>query len=737
MNETAGRPLLRAGILSILAASVIFSVVSGSVRISADTNVDPKLTIPDFTLRVLPILTRAGCNSGQCHGAAGGQAGFSLSLRGYDPEADFDAIARERGGRRIDITDADRSLLLKKPSLQLSHRGGRKLAADSGHFDEVREWIAAGAQARNVNDPAPRQLFVEPAATAGRVGEKLQLAASIQLSDGTVRPVSDVTLFSSNNDSVAKVDANGMVEIVGPGETAILVKFLGFVTSARVAAPFAEPYAIEPQTLATNPLDRAVDSKLALMGLRASPPCDDATFLRRASLDLAGAIPSAAGVRAFISDANPNKRAEAVKKLIYSKEAVSRWTRWFADLARVRAETMQPGGARRLNEYIRSKIESQTPLDELVRSLVTSAGDPEAPGAAAFALATESPSSQMEFVTRTFWGVRLACAQCHQHPFDRWSREDYFGIAAFFSRVRRDNGKIVLSTFGEFNDPKTGKPAKPRFPSVPGVSDATFPEIQQNDDRRVAFAAWLLAKDSARFDRVIVNRLWRELTGRGPVEPVDDLRESNPPSNPELLDELAKQFREGGRLLFPMLEKIASTAAYARALEAQPGAERDQRYHSHAVLRPLSAAVLLDAVAAAAGAKLQFPESANATNAQDVFDDDGGSFTLKSFGRCPRDGSIDPAYPPAPGVTTALHWIHGPVASEWLSSENGLVQRILKSKLDVRGAVEEIFLATLSRLPSAGERSAAQKALGQNLTKAGLEDLLWALLATNEFTSNH
>lgn len=525
------RRLLRAGILSILAASAIFSVAAGHEPGDANINIGKTAilaenhNIPDFTLRVLPILTRAGCNSGQCHGAAGGQAGFSLSLRGYDPEADYDTIARERGARRIDITDADRSLLLKKPSLQIAHRGGRKLAADSGHFDEVRAWIAGGAPNRNIYDPAPRQLVVEPAATAGRAGDKLQLTTSIQLSDGTARPVTDVTLFSSNNDSVARVDASGMVEIVGPGETAILVKFLGFVTAARIAAPFAEPYASESKTLVSNPLDRAVDSKLALMGLHASPPCDDTTFLRRASLDLAGTIPTAADVRAFAIDANPNKRADVVKKLIYSKDAVSRWTRWFADLARVRSEAMAPGGAQQLNIYIRSKIEKQTPLDELVQSLITSAGDPEAPGAAAFALATDSPSSQMEFVTRTFWGVRLACAQCHQHPFDRWSREDYFGIAAFFSRVRRDNGKIVLSSFGEFNDPKTGKPAKPRIPSVLGQSDATFPEIKQNDDRRAAFASWLLAKDSARFDRVIVNRLWRELTGRGLVEPVDDLRE--------------------------------------------------------------------------------------------------------------------------------------------------------------------------------------------------------------------
>jgi hypothetical protein len=689
---------------------------------------------PDFTLRVLPILTRAGCNSGQCHGAAGGQAGFALSLRGYDPDADFDAIVHEFGGRRVDIANPERSLLLKKPSLQMGHRGGRKLPADSAHFSEVKRWIAGGAPRRAEGAVAPVAISVDPATISGRPGETSRLRTRVVLADGRLEDSTDVVLFYSGNEAVARVDATGQVTLAGPGETAILVKFLGMVAAARVAVPYGDPVAPHDSN---DPVDALIYKKLGAMGLSPAPACDDVTFLRRASLDLAGRIPSPGEVRECVAAGGHYDRAALVARLLDSKDGVSRWTRWFGDLCRIRVESMGPDGARRLNEYIYSQLERDRPLDELVVRMVVSSGAPWEPGPAAFSLATEGPAAQMEFVTRTFWGARLACAQCHQHPFDRWSREDYFGLAAFFARVRRENGKIILSPYGEFNDPKSGLAARPRFPAVPGAAGAVLPPIVEGQDRRALFAEWLVSKDADRFDRAMVNRLWRELMGSGLIEPVDDVRESNPASNEPLMNELIQQFRAGGRRLRPFLARVASTAAYGRANDGGGGGDRGGRYYARAALRPLSGAVLLDAIAAATGAKVDFPAFAAVHRAQDAYDDDGGSYTLKSLGRCPRDGSADPAYTESPGIPSALHWIHGPVAAEWLALPGGTVDRIVAKNTDARACVEELYISALSRPPRQEELATGLAVVGSPPSRQAAEDLFWALLATAEFSTNH
>lgn len=681
----------------------------------------------DFALRILPILTRAGCNSGQCHGAAGGQGGFSLSLRGYDPEADYDAIVRERAGRRVDLDEPDRSLVLRKPSLEIPHKGGRRLREGDPARAEIEGWIAAGAPRGTLESGVKVvELDVQPPAFLGRRGETLTLRVGAKLSDGWLVDVTDLALTSSNDESVARV-SDARVEIVGPGETAILVRFASKVGFARVGAPFGEPI---PWIGEAVGIDALVERKLAAMGIAKSGPCDDATFHRRVTLDLTGRVPAADEARRFLADPSPDKRRTLVDRLLSSDACAARWARWLADLCRVREETMGTGAAH-LHAYLRDAVAARVPLDALVRSLVASTGELRGAGPAAFNLATPGPMEQMEFVTRTFLGYRLQCAQCHQHPFDRWSRQDYFGAAAFFARARRDGGRLVLAGFGEFNDPKTGKPALPRFP---GGGTA---EVAAGVDRRAVFCDWMLDRDARRFDRALVNRLWREFFGRGLVEPVDDLRDSNPASNPELLDEVARLFAEGGRDLLFLVRTIVSTRVYERSREAEPGAERDERYGSHALVRPLTAVALLDSVLTVTGAALAAPRAPAVARAVDLPDADGGHATLQAFGRCPRDGSIDPSQAPQATLPMALHWIQGSVANEWLAVPGGPVDRLVAARATPEAAVEELFFTTLGRPPRADELRTALQVLEGPSLRAALEDLLWALLATTEFSTNH
>lgn len=689
-------------------------------------------------MEVLPTLTRAGCNSGECHGAALGQGGFSLSLRGYDPEADYEAIVHEFRGRRVDFTDPDRSLILKKATRVIPHKGGRRFERTSERYAVLQRWIAGGAPLDREGARVAPELLVEPAAVLRGVGDTFALKVSAVRGGAPLMDITDNCLYSSGDDSVASVDPSGKVTITGPGETAILIKFTSHMAVARVGAPHGPPRAPAPG-VAPATIDDFVLLRLAEMGLTAAGPCDDATFLRRVSLDLSGVIPTADEALRFLVDQDPRKRARAIERILDSKDASVHWTRWIADLCRVRSESMTPTGAASLHLFLQEKMESRVPLDKIVYELLNASGSyiPPAPEPipTPFHVAAGSGLEQMEFVMKTFRGARLQCAQCHQHPFDRWSREDYYGLAGFFARTRRDGGKIIQSSFGEVVNPKTGRVAPPRFPSS-GTLPPQFPPVAGGSDRRIIFANWLLSREGGAFDRAIVNRLWKELMGRGLVEPVDDLREANPASNEPLLQHLTKKFQEMDRNIWNFLRYVAESDAYQRATAPRSTARSDH-YHSTGTVRPLRGVVVLDSLARATGAKLQVPGSAGYGRAASVPDEDGGSFTLAAFGRCPRDGSTDPSVAPPMTLTAALHWLHGNPAGEWLDTKGGLVDHILQNKLSASDAVERIFLAAFARRPDANEHARAVAGLSGPADRAGLADLLWALCATSEFSTNH
>jgi hypothetical protein len=616
---------------------------------------------PDFALDVLPVLTRSGCNAGACHGSAKGQGGFKLSLLGDDADADYDAVAWEFGSRRIHRGRPEASLLLRKGQGRVDHEGGRALRDPEG---VVAGWIRGGAR-RKSRDVRLLGVAADPAWVLGAPGGGASLRVEARYSDGTRRDVGGLALYGSNDDSVATVDGSGAVRLRASGETCIVVRYGGFVVPVRAAAPFgASPAGFA----AAGPVDDALLRHWTALGIRPAPKATDAVFLRRAHLDLIGTLPTAQEVRSFL--ANPD-RAALVERLLARPEFDDFWTLKLSQLLLV--------GAKRFPEaypdWLRSRLDR--PLTETAALLVTSLGT-EAP--AAYFSVSSDPRVMMEFTMQNFHGFRIQCANCHDHPLERFPQDDYHALASVFARVRHDGGSVILSPRGELVNPRTGRTAPPRH---------------DGPDRRVPFAS-ALTSDPA-FARAWANRLWGELFGRGLVHPVDDLRASNPPSIPGLLEALAEDFGRDPRIR-PFLRRLLASNAYGLSSDG----ESPDRFFARALVRPLPAEVVADAISSASGV--------SGPRAIARVDPSQGTAFLRDLGRCPRDGACT--------LQSAF--------------QGSLRQALALATLEVKAPVrdpEELYLRALSRPPRPEERAWA----------AGVDpdELLWALIASREFQLRH
>ncbi len=673
-----------------------------------------------FPTDILPRLTQAGCNAGKCHGAATGQGGFKLSLLGDDPAADHAAITRERGGRRIDFSAPERSLFLRKPSRDLDHKGGQKLRAQSADWKTVRDWIAAGAPFGKT-DLRVMKLVVTPA----ELRHSAQLKVTAQFSDGQTRDVTALALYTTQNDAVATVGKTGRVTIERPGLGAIMIRAAGQVTAARVAVPFAagsENGFPKPH----NFIDEKVFAELQRMRIPVSREASDVVFLRRATLDLSGRLPASAEVRAFIE--NPNREI-LINRLIGSEAFVDFWTMKFADLLLLNSKKLGTEPARAYRDWLRAQIKRNTPMDQVARVLLTARGNIIQNAAANFQRQKTDPRDMGEFVSQTLLGIRVACARCHNHPFDRWSQADYHQFAAFFARTRVKGGELVLVERGEVRHPRTEKMMSPS--PLGALKTAKADGL----DYRPALADWLTRPDNPFFARAMVNRVWREMMGRGIVEPVDDLRVSNPPSNPALLDALAASFVKNKFDLRRLIRDIATSRTYQLSSRAIAANRADTQLFSHAYLKPLPAPVKVDAIAQATGQPDVYAGQPKGTRAMQLLDAQVSSYTLDVFGRCPRtDNCADPTQFGG-GLSSALHLINNSALNKKLAPA---VATLLKTHRTPNAMLDELFLRTLSRFPNAKERTKCLKHIAEvNGAKEGWHDLLWALLNTREFGFNH
>ncbi len=698
-----------------------------------------------FRHEVEPILTRAGCNAGACHGTPGGKNGFRLSLRGYDPALDILTLTREVHARRLDLLDPAASLILRKATAQVPHEGGQRLTPSDTQYNLLLRWIAEGARDDSASAPRlerleilpPRDILDEPAMSR-------QLRVLAHFGDGSRRDVTHLTRFGVNDDTIAVVLPDGRVEKRKAGEAAVTAEYLGQMATSRLLFRDAKPSFVWHAPPEHNYIDHHVFAKLRLLQLQPSPLCSDSAFLRRVFLDVVGKLPTSDEVRRFLGSDDPNKRQRVIDELLERPEFADWWALKWADRLGCNQRFVGKIGAHLYHEWIRQAMLANMPDDELARTIVTGRGGNYSSPPAGFYRRLRDPQARAEEVAQLFLGVRIGCARCHNHPGERWTQDDYYGLAAFFARVRYRNGPFFIQIYdkeetvyearqGEVVHPRTGKTMPLRF--LGGAVASVGP----TEDRREVMARWLTAPDNPFFARNAVNRIWYHLFGQGIVEPVDDFRGSNPPCNEELLDALAADYVRHGFDRKYLIRTIASSRTYQFSATPTEDNAEDTRYFSHARVRLLQAEQLLDAIASAAGAAVKFPAIPLGTSAAALPDGEYKHPFLEAFGRparamvceCERDSDTN--------LGQALHLVGGRTIHALLHAPAGRAARLSASALPDEKVIEELFLGSLGRFPSVEER----ELLLDKLRKSGkdrrrvLEDILWALVNHKEFLFQH
>jgi hypothetical protein len=698
---------------------------------------------PDFDTQVLPVLSRAGCNAGACHGAAAGRGGFKLSLFGGDPAADYRAIVHELEGRRVNLARPEQSLLVQKPTWQLDHEGGQRFEEDSEFARLFVDWIRAGAP-RGAG-PALVALHVDPQqATVEQVPAEVTLRATARLADGSSRAVDKLAVLTPADSAAIEIAGQGRLRVLRPGRHAVVVRFLTHVVAVQITAPHSSPHAPREALISrsekttvprSNWIDDEINATLTALRLTPAPRADDATLLRRATLDLAGRLPTSDRVREYLADEREGKFAAEVNRLLASPGFAEYWTYKYARWLRIQIHPNDEEGTKTFHAWLREQIESGRPLDEWTAEMITAGGDAHHHGPANFHRAAADARGEAEYVTESLLGVRLRCANCHNHPLDQWTQDDYHGLAAIFAGLER-GPMVALKAGGEVIHPATGQAAVPRIPGERFLSG--------EGDHRQMLADWITSKDHRRFAKAQVNRLWQALFGRGLVEPIDDLRDTNPATHPTLLDRLAEDFIEHDCDLRHTLRVLANSAAYQRSSRPLAGAVRDDRYYSHALRRPLAAEVLLDAIGDAVGAPSRFVDLRGEPvpgqpRAISLYAPHLASSVLGPLAQCDRRANcvVDGPAPTLDDLDVQLHWINGPLVNSRLTHADSELARLARTNLSTRKLLDEYYLRTLSRLPSAEEVEFWLPKLRGTSRHKKCQDLAWALLSCREFVTNH
>ncbi len=673
-----------------------------------------------FENDILPILGRHGCNASGCHGKAEGQGGFKLSVFASDPEADYAALTKEGRGRRVFATAPDESLFLRKASGRIAHGGGTKIVFGGEDYRVLRDWITAGMPVGSPEAPRVISLRVEPVERVLGQKAEQQLKVFAKYSDGTEKDVTRHARFQSNTEAVASVSAHGTVSTRDvPGEAAVMAAYLGEVGLFRVLVPHPKPLAASrlPQF---NLIDKLVDAKLAKLNVAPSGLCDDADFLRRVFLDLTGTLPTPEEARKFLADTSKDKRAKLVGALLDRPEFADLWALRWADLLRV---DRQPLGHQRTLLYykwIRDSIATNKPFDEFARELVTAEGPVTEVGPANFFKVVTKPGEVAGTVSQVFLGVRIACAECHHHPFDRWKQSDYYGMTAFFAG-------------GTTTHPRTKKAV---YAHALGTD---MPTADPTGDRRLPLAEWMTKPDNAFFARNLSNRVWAWMLGRGLVEPVDDVRATNPPSNPELLDALARFTVESKYDVRKLIVLITSSRVYQSSATPNATNEKDERNFSRAYFKRPDAEVMLDMICQSLGVPEKFAGSPGITRAVQLWDSKARSDFLKLFGRPNRVTACDCERTREPSVSQVLNLLNSTEIQAKLTHESGTVANLVRAHKDDAKLVEELYLTFYARLPNADESAVGVKHLKKypDNRRAATEDLAWALMNSTEFLFNH
>ena len=700
-----------------------------------------------FRHEVIAALNVGGCNMGACHGTPSGKNGFKLSLRGFDPVSDHQQLTRDVLGRRSVSHDPNMSLLLLKGLARVPHEGGQRFPNAGVTTQAVEQWLAGGMVDDRPDLPAVKKVEVIPGNRTLRNPAKWQqLSVQAEFSDGSKRDVTRLSVFSSSDAGIAEVNQQGLVEFRQAGEVAILVRYLEEMVSVRLTYLDPKPQFTFPSFPENNYIDTHVSNKLRLLDIPPSGLCSDTDFARRAHLDLCGVLPTPEEVKAFQADQSPDKRAKLIDALLDRPEYADFWTLKFSDVLRSSRKTLQAKGVHAFQQWLRERIAANVGLDQVVREILTASGPAANNPAAGYYRIARDPQSLAETTAQLFFGVRMQCAKCHNHPFERWTQDDYYGFAAFFARVKTkadpsqpsvDNkapaGEIVFADRGgEVTQPRTGKVMTPRYM---GAGDA---KVEPGQDRRAVLATWMTSPDNLFFARSMVNRIWFHVIGRGVVEPVDDFRESNPSANDPLLDALASDFVKSGFDLKHLVRTICRSRTYQLSANPVEGNKDDSRYFSHAVSKLLTAEQMLDAICQSTEVMEKYPGLPSGTRATQLPDGEVNNQFLKTFGQPARELACECERESDSNLAQALQLINGPTINDKLKAPTNRLGRLIAAKKSDKEILADLYLSTLSRQPTAEDEKIALAHLAKSKdSRKAWEDIHWALMNTKEFLFRH
>ena len=703
---------------------------------------DPKI---EFAEQILPILYKAGCNGGACHASQHGKGGFTLSVMGFDPPADRIAIVRDRMQRRVNLLNPADSLLLKKPTMTVPHGGGRRLSAGSTDYNILFAWIAAGAPEPKPDARKVTKLIVTPPLRVGQVGLKQQLQVQALFSDGKTRDVTSWSRFDSMDEAMLAVTSTGVVTAIGRGQATVMVRFEGQAEISMVVIPFADSVDLAGWKN-NNFVDELASAKFKELGIAPSELSDDAAFLRRAFFDAIGSQPTIEETTAFLDSTDPDKRQKLIDRLlgftgdpaqdIYNDKFAALWTLKWADLIRNNSTTLGESGMWALHNWLHESFRTNKPFDVFVRELVTAKGSIFSNGPANFYRIANNPPDLAESTAQLFLGTRLQCAKCHHHPFEKYSQADYYGFAAFFSRVSTKGSSefgnfggetiVLVRSAGEVGHPRTGQIMKPTPLDGEPVDDPL--------DRRIPLAKWLTSPENEMFARNVVNRYMGYLLGRGLVEPIDDMRSTNPPTNVALMQALARDFRASGFNVKHLMRTIMNSRLYQ--LDSQPTEQNagDNRFYSHFKVKRISAEPLLDAIDYATGSPTKFPNLPLGTRATELPDAIYQNPFLVTFGKPKRASVCECERTPDENLAQALHTLNGDVLATKIADGKGRIANLLAANKPHDEIVTELYLATLSRRPTPAEVESSHKFLAASPSPLEYyQDLIWALINSKQF----
>lgn len=769
-TESATYSSENTAVATVDASGVVLPVSNGECRIVVSVDGETTATNvivsgmgdsspPSFVNDIEPILAKMGCSMGACHGALAGKGGFRLSLRGYDPAADFVSIARGALGRRVELADPGRSLLLLKPSMAVPHKGGLRLPVDSPEYMLIAEWIASGAPPPDDGEPRIHSLEIYPATARLRPGDEQRLVVRARYDDGGVRDVTPWCKFASANESVALVSEGGQVKLVGHGVGAVTAWFSSHTVNMRIISPYEVevPQSVYDDAPKRNFIDELVIEQLRQLNLTPAPIADDATFMRRAYLDTIGKLPTSEETRAFLANEDDHKRERLIDDLLSREEFVDYWTYQWSDLLLVNGTRLRPDAVKAFYTWIRDAVARNMPWDDFTTAIVTARGNSIEQGATNFYAIHQDPETMTENLSQAFLGLSIGCAKCHNHPLEKWTNDQYYAMANLMARVRAKGWggdprggdgvrTLYIADEGDLIQPSTGRPQPPA-----PLDGEPFDETS-GGDRREYLADWMTSPENPYFARAITNRVWANFFGVGLVEPVDDLRMSNPPANDALLSRTAEFLVEKEFDLKELMRLILNSAAYQRESVPAEFSELDTRNFAFYYPRRLMAEISLDALSQVTAVpstftQIEFPGAdrvdtefyPEGTRAIELYDSAVVSRFLKTFGRHQRLITCQCERSNEPSLVQALHISNGETLREKLAARTGKIESILESGEPNYRIIEELYLSALSRYPTDREMSEYLSLLEEESDdrRELIEDLFWAVLSSREFNFNH